>query len=126
MLVQCLTNGETRDEEAGFIVDVTRVIESLEVSAVQQRELERLIKAPTTSQRVARRARIVLVRAEGRTQLATAAQLGVSRPTVIRWERRFAALGVEGLLRDAAGRGRKPSIPETKKDKLITRATQPP
>lgn len=96
------------------------------MSAVQHRELERLIGAPTTPQRVVRRARIVLVRAAGCTQLATAAELGVSRPAVIRWERRFAALGVEGLLKDAPGRGRKSSIPEGKKDKLITQATQPP
>jgi transposase len=105
---------------------MTRAIECLEVSEVQRRELERLINATTTPQRVVRRARIVLVRAEGRTQLATAAELGVSRPAVIRWERRFSALGVEGLLKDAAGRGRKPSIPEAKRAKLITQATQPP
>jgi hypothetical protein len=103
-----------------------RTTEPLELSEAQQRELERLVNAPTTPQRVVRRARIVLVRAAGRTQLATAAELGVSRPAVIRWERRFAALGVTGLLTDAPGRGRKSSIAERTKDQLITRATQPP
>lgn len=103
-----------------------RAADLLEVSEVQRRELERLIKASTTPQRVVRRARIVLARAEGRTQVATAADLEVSRPAVIRWERRFSARGVEGLLKDAPGRGRKPSIADAKKDKLITKATQPP
>ena len=103
-----------------------RMTGSLEVSEVQHRELERLISAPTTAQRIVRRARIVLSRAEGRTQLAAAAELGVSRPSVIRWERRFSSLGVAGLVKDAPGRGPKSSIPEAKKDKLITQATQPP
>ena len=103
-----------------------RMTETLLVNEAQQRELERLINATTTAQRVVRRARIVLSRAEGHTQLATAAELGVSRPAVIRWERRFSVLGIEGLLKDAPGRGRKPSIPEGKKDTLITQATQPP
>lgn len=103
-----------------------RTTELLEMSEPQHRELQRLVGAPTTPQRVVSRARIVLARAAGRTQLATAAELGVSRPAVIRWERRFAALGVDGLLKDAPGRGRKSSIPVGKKDKLITQATQPP
>lgn len=50
---------------------------------------------------------------------------GVSRPAVIRWERRFAGLGLAGL-QEAAGRGPKPSIPEAKKARIITQATQPP
>ena len=103
-----------------------RTTEPLEVSDDQQRELERLINAPTTPQRVVRRARIVLARAAGHTQLATSAELSVSRPAVIRWERRFNSLGVDGLLKDATGRGRKASIPEGKKDKVITQTTQPP
>lgn len=103
-----------------------RPIESVELSDGQRRELERMINAPTTPQRLVGRARIVRSRAAGRSQEATAAELGVSRPSVIRWERRFSDLGVDGLVRDAPGRGPKPSIPEAKKNKLITQATQPP
>ncbi len=57
--------------------------------------------------------------------MATAVGAGVSRPAVIRWERRFAGLGLAGL-QEAAGRGPKPSIPEAKKARIITQATQPP
>lgn len=103
-----------------------RPTESIEVNDLQHRELERMTNAPTSPQRLVLRARIVLSRAQGLSQEATVAELGVSRPTVIRWERRFAALGVQGLVKDAPGRGPKPSIPEAKKDKLITQATQPP
>lgn len=105
---------------------MSRPTESIEVNDRQRRELERMINAPTSPQRLVIRARIVLSRAQGRSQEATVAELGVSRPTVIRWERRFTALGVQGLVKDAPGRGPKPSIPEAKKDKLITQATQPP
>jgi transposase len=103
-----------------------RPTESVEVNDSQRRELERMINAPTSPQRLVLRARIVLARAQGLSQKATVTELDVSRPTVIRWERRFAALGVQGLVKDAPGRGPKPSISEAKKNKLITQATQPP
>lgn len=103
-----------------------RPTESVEVNDGQRRELERMIKAPTSPQRLVLRARIVLSRAQGLSQEATVTALGVSRPTVIRWERRFAALGVQGLVKDAPGRGPKRSIPEAKKDKLITQTQTPP
>jgi transposase len=112
--------------DAFMMSGMGRPIESLDLNGEQRRELERMINAPTTPQRVVGRARIVLARAQGRSQEATATELGVSRPSVIRWERRFTDLGVGGLLRDAPGRGPKPSIPEAKRDKLITQATQPP
>ncbi len=97
----------------------------VDLTREQQTELERLVAAPTTPQRLVKRARIVLLRAGGCTQLGTAAQAGVSRPAVIRWERRFESLGLAGL-EDAPGRGRKPSIPEARKEKVIAQATQPP
>jgi transposase len=102
-----------------------RPIESLEITGELRRELERIVNAPTSPQRLVGRARIVLLRAEGRSQDATAAEVGVSRPAVIRWERRFASRGLAGF-EEASGRGPKPSIPEAKREKLIVQATQPP
>src|SRR5271165_6885796 len=104
---------------------MSRLNAGVEISHDQRAELERLVAASTTPQRLVKRAKIVLLRAQGCTQWGTAAQAGVSRPAVIRWERRFAGLGLAGLV-DAPGRGRKPSISEAKKEKLITQATQPP
>src|ERR1017187_5120524 len=95
-----------------------RPIESLEITDEQRRELERIVNAPTSPQRLVGRARIVLMRAEGRRQDATAADEGESRPAVIRWERRFSSLGLAGL-EEAPGRGPKSSIPEAKREKLI-------
>jgi len=95
---------EERRRDADLAADVVRdangdaahVVDEAPEGA-QRAELERLVAAPTTPQRLVKRARIVLLRAEGCTQWGTAAQAGVSRPAVIRWERRFAGLGLAGL-----------------------------
>ena len=46
--------------------------------------------------------------AEGQADVAIAAALAVSRPTVILWRKRFAEQGGKGLWKIAPGRGRKP------------------
>jgi transposase len=104
---------------------MARPIESLIISVEQRQELERIVNAPSSEQRLVRRARIVLLRAEGRSQMETATAVDVNRPVVIRWERSFAKLGLAGL-QEAAGRGRKPSIPSAKREKVLVQATQPP
>jgi transposase len=102
-----------------------RPIEPLDVNPLQHRDLERIVGASTSPQGMVRRARIILLRAAGRSQTETAAEIGVNRSVVVHWEHRFAGFGLPGL-EDAPGRGRRPSIPEAKKDRLITLATQPP
>jgi Winged helix-turn helix len=79
-------------------------------SASDRQRLQRWLKAPTTPQRVARRSWIVLLALDGVREQEIAARVGVSRPTVRLWLARFDKLGVEGLLRDAPGRGRHASL----------------
>ena len=81
-----------------------------EASAADRDRLERWVRAATTPQRVVRRSRIVLHWLEGMTATDIAARVGVSRPTVHLWIRRFAAAGPDALLRDAPGRGRPRAI----------------
>jgi transposase len=83
----------------------------LHLTDAQKRLLRAWVRAGKTPQRVTRRARIVLLAAEGRSIRAVASAVGVSRGTVILWHRRFREHGPEALWRDAPGRGRKPSIP---------------
>lgn len=92
---------------------------------LQRRELERLVRAPTASQREVRRARIVLRRAAGESQEAVAAAVGVNRPVVALWERRFRRDGLAGLA-DAKGRGRKSSIALDRAARVLSEAVQPP
>jgi transposase len=68
------------------------------------------IRAGTTPQRVALRARIVLQAAEAGSALAISQRLGISPHTVSLWQRRFQSDGPDALLRDAPGRGRKPTV----------------
>ena len=96
-----------------------------DVTGEQRSALEALVRAPTTPQRTVRRARIVLCRAQGMSQVRTAQEVGVRRSVVMVWERRFAGHGLAGLS-DAPGRGRKAWLPVEKVKKVVDLATRPP
>src|SRR5215472_4722730 len=102
-----------------------RPVQVLAVSAVQRSELQALTRRPTTPQRQAWRAQIILHRAEGLSQEETAQRVGVNRPVVALWEKRFMQAGLAGLA-DAKGRGRKPTIALATQSEILSRATQPP
>lgn len=95
------------------------------MTEVEREELQRRVKAPSVSKRDSLRAAIVLRRGEGIKQTEVARELGVSVQCVSRWSQRFEQEGLDGLV-DRKGRGRRPSIPPSKVDQVITRATQPP
>jgi transposase len=82
----------------------------LAVSEPHKRTLASWVRAGTTPQRVTRRARIVLLAAEGKSVRAIADAVGVSTRTVILWRRRYREHGPVALWRDAPGRGRKRAI----------------
>ena len=71
---------------------------SLQESQIQQ--LRMLARAGTTTQRVARRCRVILLAHAGTSNSAIAQQLGLSRPTVNATRAAFLRGGVEALLRD--------------------------
>src|SRR5437879_8133022 len=56
------------------------------------------------------RARIVLGAAEGHSNNRLAKQLGITRPTVLLWRKRYVQAGVSGLLKDAPRPGRRRRI----------------
>ncbi len=64
------------------------------------------------------RARIVLAVADGKGTSGTAREVGVSRPTVIKWRDRFAQLGLAGLEHEP-----RPGRPKTVDDSAIIAAT---
>ncbi|MCC5023825.1 MAG: helix-turn-helix domain-containing protein [Candidatus Synoicihabitans palmerolidicus] len=100
-------------------------INPLIIDAAQHQELEQMIKRPTTPQRKVRRARIVLLRAEGKSQEPVAAQIGVNRPVVAKWEKRFREAGLTGWA-EARRSGRKPSVDVAIRAQIVTEVTQPP
>jgi transposase len=80
------------------------------LTEAHKRMLTSWVRAGKTPQGVMRRARIVLLAAEGKSVRAIADAVGVSTSTVILWRRRYREHGPAGLLRDAPGRGRKRAI----------------
>ena len=60
---------------------------SIEVTAEERAELERLVRRPTTAQQLAERARIVLLVAEGRNNCDVARAVDVAVDTVRKWRR---------------------------------------
>ncbi len=79
---------------------------ALPVPGEDQTALRKLIACGATPRRLARRARIVLGAAEGTPNNRLAKEVGVSRPTVILWRRRYAVGGISGVLKDAPRPGR--------------------
>jgi transposase len=73
------------------------------------------------------RARIVLASADRHSAQRVAQSIGVSPPTVWRWQQRFAETGVEGLLRDKTRKPGKAPIAADKAAQLVAlTCTQPP
>lgn len=70
---------------------------TIELSDEERGELESLSRRRRTGQGLARRARIVLLAAEGQQNKAIAAALGSDPNTVGKWRRRFAERRLEGL-----------------------------
>jgi transposase len=104
---------------------MARPISPLMITSDQRRELRAIINRPSAAYRDNRRAWIIINRADGLSQAQTAAQAGVARPVVIKWEHRFRKAGLAGLA-DSKGRGRKPWIDQQVREKILVRATQPP
>src|SRR5271157_4514483 len=70
---------------------------ALECSAEARAELTALSRSRTEEARLVERARIVLACLEGKEIQQVARDLGTSIPTVSKWRRRFAQLGLAGL-----------------------------
>ena len=82
-----------------------RVAPAITLDRMQQMQLQQLVKAPSTPQSLALRARMVLAAAGQQSNQQIAASLGVPEITAGKWRRRFARLGLDGLT-DAPRAGR--------------------
>src|SRR6266480_4202910 len=95
------------------------------LDAEESRELQRRVKATTVAVRDRQRAEIIVLSAAGISQDQIASRVGVSRVTVNHWHRRFLDDRLAGL-EDAAGRGRKPSLPPDAVRMVLDQAVTPP
>jgi transposase len=77
-----------------------RVAPMIELTSEQKNELTKLARSKRTSVRLAQRAQIVLLAAQGLLNKDIAAQLGIGRVQVARWRERFLESGLQGIERD--------------------------
>jgi len=90
----------------------------------QRAELTRRVRATTSAQRDALRARIILACSEGMTAEVVARRLSISARTIERWRARFLKKGLDGL-KDEPRPGRKPKFTSVTRLELIALACEP-
>ena len=97
-------------------------------SPTEHAQLEQVARQGTTPQKVARRARMVLMLSHHESPSAVARTLHVSRMTVRLWANRFVTDGVPGVLRDASRPGRRKQLSPAKVQAIVdaTLTTRPP
>ncbi len=89
-------------------------LKPLVLSEDERRRLENWVKRRGTAQGLALRARIVLACADGGSNIAVAARLGVSRMTVGKWRARFLRDRLDGLTDEP-----RPGVPRTITDAQV-------
>ncbi len=101
-----------------------RTSRRIELSDEDREELERLVRAPTTEQRLALRARIVLLSGAGVGTGEIREQLRTTTPTVTRWRSRYERDGLRGLLKDAPRPGRRRTVSSDKVAEVVRKTQQ--
>ena len=101
-----------------------RVAPAVVIDDSQRETLMQWARSRTLSARQVERAKVVLLAAEGKSDLEIAAELHISNKKAARWRKRFLRVGLPGLEKDASRPGRKPAIASTVKLELIHKTTQ--
>jgi transposase len=101
-----------------------RVAPAIVLSDEEEAELTRLVRSKMTSVRLAQRAHIVLLAAQGMQNKDIAVELGVGRVQVGRWRERYAQSRFEGIERDLP-RGAPPRKVDVSKLVELTTQTTP-
>src|SRR5262249_19780337 len=105
------------DMRAGIVVNVTRA---------DRRQLEVIVSDRSAPQKHVWRAQIILATADGCGTTEIMRRSGKAKPVVWRWQQRFMAEGVDGLLRDKTRKPGKPPLPAATVQKVIDLVTGPP
>ena len=101
-----------------------RVAPEIVLTNEEHAELSKLVRSKLSSVRLAQRARIVLLAAEGMQNKAIAQQLGVGRVQVARWRERYAESRLAGIERDLP-RGAPPAKVDVARLVELTTQTKP-
>ena len=93
----------------------------INVSDKDRLQLNQVVRNGNTPQKVALRARIVMLSADGFPTGEIMRQLGTTTPTITRWRDRYETDGIPGLLKDRRRPGRKRRIEEAKVREVVER-----
>jgi len=101
-----------------------RIAPAVVLSEQQRTTLEGFARGRRIPARLVERARIVLLTADGQQDSQIAEVLSIPRQKAARWRKRFLALGIAGLEKDAPRPGRPPVITEQTIQDVVARTTQ--
>ena len=97
---------------------------SITLTAAERQQLGCWARGRKTPVRLAQRAQMILLAAEGKQNVEIAAEVGVGRVTVARWRKRFAQQRLKGIEKDAPRGGRKPTKRNQVASMIIERTTK--
>ena len=98
----------------------------IELTQAQRGDLDRLVRAGRTEQRLALRAGIVLAAADGHPNARIAASLGICEDTARKWRHRWCAAPGVSSLGDAHRSGRRPVFTPVQVAQVKAIACTPP
>jgi transposase len=98
--------------------------QAIKLQAAEHTQLEQWEASHGTPQQVALRCRIILAALAGQDNVAIAAELEVSRPTVQLWRKRVREQGIGAVWQIAPGRGRKPLYDQATREAIIEATLQ--
>ncbi|OIQ73472.1 hypothetical protein GALL_448920 [mine drainage metagenome] len=100
-----------------------RVAPAIELTDEQQSELTKLARSKRPNVRLAQRAQIVLLAAQGLQNKVIAEQLDIGRVQVARWRERYLESGLQGIERDLPRGAPEVKVNVTKLVELTTQST---
>ena len=96
-----------------------RIAQNIELCAGEKDRLEQLSRGRRVSVRLAERATIVLLAANGNTNEEIGQTLGITRQKAGRWRMRYAEHGLAGIEKDASRPGRLPKYDQAVVEEVI-------
>src|SRR5829696_6534518 len=99
---------------------------ALPIAPADRAVLRRWSSATQAPAALVQRAKILLLAAEGTANTEIAERLGVSRPTVIAWRKRYAREGLTVQLADRPRRGRPQTVRRTRRAEILATTLAPP
>src|SRR6202795_2479812 len=95
------------------------------LSSIEEAQLQQLIRAQSTPQGLAQRARVVQLAAQGMGVRAIGGRVGMHYNQVAKWRRRYIRSGL-GALQDEPRSGRKGNLSTGVLRRIVDPATPPP